>query len=131
MNARLEELLTRLIAKGPFPGISASEGCELVQLVHDLNKATVSPAPSGQAELDLLSAKICMTCKHWADENERALQVKACKANPKCMDKKYGWPCAGDCNNTVANGIELYIDGNATANLEYDANFGCNNWESI
>lgn len=94
-------------------------------------EAPEGAAPSGQAGFDLLSAKICMTCKHWADENEREKQVKAYKANPKCMDKKDGWPCAGDCNNTVANGIELYIDGNTTANLEYDANFGCNNWESI
>lgn len=80
---------------------------------------------------DWLNAQCCMTCKHWADENEREKQIKAYKANPKCMDKQAGWPCAADCNNTVANGIELYIDGNATANLEYDANFGCNNWESI
>lgn len=72
-----------------------------------------------------------MNCRHWADEKEREIQIKAYKDNPKCMDKKDGWPCAAECNNTTDNGIELYIDGDATATIEFDANFGCNNWESI
>lgn len=84
-----------------------------------------------EKEYHLLNAEICLTCRHWDDEKERELQIKAYKVNPLCMDKKHGWPCAAGCNNTIANGIDIYTTGDATTELQFDANFGCNNWECL
>ena len=110
-------------------GLQACIDCKNGSSFKPKAKATEKPTPSGQAEFDWLSANCCMTCKHWADENMREKQIKAYKEIPRCMDKIHGWPHTGECANTLANGIELSINGNASATLEFDANFGCNNWE--
>lgn len=36
MNPRLKELLDRMVAPGQFPNMSASEGHELFELVHEM-----------------------------------------------------------------------------------------------
>lgn len=36
LDVRLDELLQRMVAPGPFPNMSASEGHELVDMVYEL-----------------------------------------------------------------------------------------------
>ena len=68
MNARLDELLTRLIEAGPFPGISCSEGHELVDSVR-LLKA------DNERLYDLLKSGEIIA-KEIYEENKLALAAK-------------------------------------------------------
>lgn len=38
MNPRLKELLDRMVAPGQFPNMSASDGHEMFDMVHELNE---------------------------------------------------------------------------------------------
>lgn len=68
----------------------------------------------------------CMTCEHWAgDGNKETLKAEA---NPAIADLYSGWTEADDCYQAHF-WMNIEIQGNATATVTVNSNFGCIYWE--
>lgn len=67
--------------------------------------------------------KNCLTCKNWkGDKFSMNRMVK--ESNHIAMDLKHGWPLEGDCDIQY-QWSDIEINGDATADLIINANFGC------
>ncbi len=71
------------------------------------------------------AVKQCYTCKSW--QGDKAKVLRQIETNPDCMDKFKGWPESGGCGIHY-EWLEITILGDARADIEVPANFGCNYW---
>ncbi len=67
----------------------------------------------------------CATCKHWRGNHEVA-QAQF-KEIPESMALNGGWPNSGECEQGGAF-LVVEVHGDAIAEVELDANFGCVWW---
>ena len=110
MISRMKEILVELRAGSPE---RRSRGMDLLMLL--------------EVELDCkIYEGRCLMCGAWGGDREA--QFRAVAENPTCMDLKKGWPMDGSCNQWPLS-LNLEITGDATAELTFDANFGCIRWE--
>ena len=71
----------------------------------------------------------CLTCAHW--RGNRSKQWESIREyGHKCMALNRGWPLVGDCANSCTF-MNVTLHGDASVELEFDANFGCVWWETI
>lgn len=81
-------------------------------------------AAEGRSDLEGVVMR-CYTCKYWQGDKEKvAAQMTE---NPQCMNLFKGWPEYGGCGIDY-EWKELRVVGNAYAELEVPANFGCPYW---
>ena len=69
----------------------------------------------------------CLTCRHWDGNKKRQWEI--CHEYPMSMHLLGGWPLASTCDRQW-DVCEIEVHGDATATVEFAANFGCIYWES-
>ena len=71
---------------------------------------------------------MCFTCKHWTGDKD-ANQNNLDRGGDVAMDRDLGYPEYGDCEQRHL-WLDVIIHGDACADVEIPANFGCNYYES-
>jgi hypothetical protein len=67
--------------------------------------------------------KLCFSCRHWKGDKQRVRDdIK--KFGDIVMDTEQGWPQEGDCDKKT-EWLSISVNGNASASVSIQANFGC------
>ena len=68
---------------------------------------------------------LCFTCEHWQGDKEKQRDFVETDDSGLCMDRFKGWALSGGCGISY-EWLTVTVNGDATAECEVDANFGCN-----